>query len=54
MRKFFIYGPPFLAAIAGMLIGLYVGSSIGDPPIAKQPDLQSMNQCVGDTLSLQG
>ena len=37
-----------------MLIGLYVGSSIGNPPIANQPDLQSMNQCLADTLSLQG
>lgn len=50
----FLYGTPLLAAIVGMLIGLYVGSSIGNPPIANQPELQSMNQCLTDTLSLQG
>jgi|GEM_PF-4321873 len=54
MRSFFVYGTPFLAAIAGMLIGLYAGSSIGNLPVAKQADLQSMNQCVTDTLSFQG
>ena len=53
MRLFLMYGTPFLAAIAGLLIGLYLGSSIGDLPVAKQPDLPSMSQCVADTLSLQ-
>jgi hypothetical protein len=43
-----------LAAIAGLLIGLFLGYSAGDLPIAKQPDLATMSQCVTDTLSLFG
>ena len=43
-----------LAAFAGMLIGLYLGYTNTDLPIAKQPDLPSMSQCVADTLGLLG
>jgi hypothetical protein len=43
-----------LAAIAGLLIGLYVGYGANELPIARQPDPPSMMQCVGDTLGLFG
>jgi hypothetical protein len=48
------YGCLALAAITGFLIGLYVGYAASDLPIAKQPDVPSMSQCVADTLSLFG
>ena len=54
IRSFSRYGTSLLAAITGMLIGLYVGSSIGNPPIANQPELQSMSLCLADILNLQG
>ena len=40
-----------LAAIVGLLIGLFVGYSVDEPPIPKQSELPSMSQCVTDTLS---
>ncbi len=54
MRSFSAYGTPLLTAIAGLLAGLYVGSAIGDIPVAKQAELPTMSQCIVDTLSLQG
>ena len=46
------YGCLVLAATAGLLIGLFVGYAASDLPIARQPDLPSMSQCVTDTLGL--
>jgi hypothetical protein len=43
-----------LAAVAGLLVGLYVGYSVADLPIAMRPNPPSMNQCVADTLNLLG
>ena len=41
-----------LSAIAGFMIGLFVGYSVNELPIAKQPEPPSMSQCVTDTLKL--
>lgn len=41
-----------LSAIAGFMIGLFVGYSVNELPIAKQPEPPSMSQCVTDTLTL--
>jgi hypothetical protein len=46
------YGCVTLATIVGLLSGLYVGYATSELPIARQPDLPSMSQCVADTLSL--
>jgi hypothetical protein len=43
-----------LAAVVGLLIGLLVGYFAADLPIATQPALPTMSQCVSDTLSLPG
>jgi len=40
-----------LAAVAGLLIG-YIVDTLPRLPIASQPDLPSMSQCVTDTLGL--
>jgi hypothetical protein len=42
------------AAVAGLLIGLLVGYFAADLPIAPQPALPTMSQCVSDTLNLPG
>jgi len=46
------YGKGALAALAGFLIDLFAGYSVSELPVAKQPALPSMSQCVTDTLSL--
>jgi hypothetical protein len=43
-----------LAAVVGLLIGLLVGYFAADLPIATQPALPTMSQCVSDTLSFPG
>ncbi|UGY17925.1 hypothetical protein HAP48_0011115 [Bradyrhizobium septentrionale] len=43
-----------MTAVAGLLIGLFVGHSSSQPFVEKQPDLPSMSQCVADTLALFG
>lgn len=48
------HGKWTLAALAGFLIGLFVGYSVSELPVAKQPEAPSMTQCVTDTLSLFG
>jgi hypothetical protein len=56
LRSFWsdFYGKWTLAAIAGFLIGLLVGYSVSEIPVARQPEPPSMSQCVADTLSLFG
>jgi hypothetical protein len=38
----------------GLIVGLIVGFSLDDVPLAKQSALPSMTQCVGDALGLLG
>jgi hypothetical protein len=51
-RRIWLYGYPIIAALAGLLIGLFAGYSAEDATIARQPSLPSMTQCVADTLNL--
>lgn len=53
-RSVSLYGCLVLAAVAGLLVGLFVGYAASDPSVERQPDLLSMSQCVADTLSLFG
>lgn len=48
------YRIPLLAVSTGLLIGVFAGYAFGDLPLARQPDLPSMSQCVTDTLNLLG
>jgi hypothetical protein len=41
-----------LAALAGVLIGVFVGFVLADVPFQKQSDLPTMSQCVAETLKL--
>jgi hypothetical protein len=47
-----VLGLIVLSAIAGLVAGLLLGYFVSDLPMAKQAELPSMNQCIGETLSL--
>src|ERR1043166_2228228 len=47
-----ISGLIVLSSVAGMVAGLLLGYFASDLPMAKQPDLPSMSQCISETLNL--
>lgn len=46
------HGKWALAAVGGFIIGLFIGYSVNELPVAQQPEPPSMTQCMTDTLRL--